>query len=161
MPTIKTKYSKISVDNENNIQRIDLCNALKKVLSGSFVEWIDSNPCGYSGDMVKYAFDIKTPMASRLMLKIAGVYDPMTFIKCHLHWNMKMEMVYSKPNRGEVEHVETLIFNFHGKPYPLPADAKDRIDSFFMAKNLEFSAAPDTEKNKKVFREARFVCTVI
>jgi hypothetical protein len=30
-----------------------------------------------------------------------------------------------------------------------------------MAKNLEFSAAPDTEKNKKVFREARFVCTVI
>lgn len=161
MPIIKTKFSQVHVDDNNNIQKIVLCKALMRGLSGSTIKWIDETPIGYSGKDMHWHFDIKTPMAILAMLRECSVDDTLTFGKCVLNWYVEVEAVYSKPNRGDVEHIEKFSFNFTGKSYPFPESTKQKLDNFLIAKNMEFLAAPLIEKNKKIFRETRFTMTVI
>lgn len=135
---------------------------VKKLLVGSVATWYDADPLSQQFDEeLNFYFDPKKISATKELLLIRhGFKDVSQFINVSLKWRVKMELVYSMPNRGK-EHREILGFDLHGLIYPMNKKFIDHRDKFYLLHNMEFLAVPDDHKNKKVYKTSKFTATVI
>jgi len=152
----KTIYAKV-----NGIQ---LPPKIKKLLIGAEIVWFDKDPMSQDfGEALHFFFDSKTSFTTDLLLKKYGLTDVSQFINIPLRWGVYMDMVYSMPNRQDVDkvHTEHHYFEFHSTLYPLPEKFRQHRDRFAVMCNLQFNLVPDDHKNKKIYETTKFKAVVL
>jgi len=154
--TKKTIYAKVA--------GLQLPPRVKKLLLGAEIVWFDKDPLSQDfGEALHFFFDSKTSTMTDLLLRKHGFNDVSQFINIALKWRVEMDLVYSMPNRHDVDkvHTETMIFEFYGLMYPMHAKFIENRDKFYLARQVEFGMVADDHKNKKFFETTKFKAVVI
>ncbi len=134
----------------------------KEMLIGSVLSYFDNNPLSTNlSDKLKISFDSNTCFTVDNYLRKKGIADVADCTNIPMRWHVSMTTFWDMPNRQNYQHEDCETFEFYGTIFPATDLFKSERERIHMRQKLEYMDIPDGNKNKKVYKNTKFVFTAI